>query len=604
MAISTAELQKSVTSEHDAMSAFSAWLAKFSAMLEQAELDQLSEVFAGQCYWKDILAFTWAHRTYAGLEDIRASLSDLLPSVQPTCFKISQQRTLPRLVRRSGKAVIEAYFDFNTAIGSGTGFVRLLFNEARPETSKAWILLTTLQQLTGFEETVGANRPSGIEYSTNFAGDNWLDKRKRSSAYEDRDPEVLVVGGAQAGLIIAARLGQRGIDTLVVEKSPRVGDVWRNRYHSLTLHNEVWANAMPYMPFPPTWPTFIPKDKLAGWLEAYAEAMELNVWTSTQFTDATYDPDARRWSARLRRADGSERTMCVPQLVLATGALAGVPRLPGLPGLDVFKGEVMHSSDFTSGVAYGGKRTIVVGAGTSAHDVAQDLHSNGAASVTMMQRSPTCVVSLVPSGTMVYSVYGEGPPPEDIDLVTAAIPYPVLKETYQWLTKRTCGLDKAMIDGLQAVGFETAYGEDDTGFHMMYLRKGGGYYLNVGCSDLIVSGAIKVVQYRRFERFVEGGMRLQDGSTVPADLVVLATGYSNQQDGVRGLLGDEIAERVGPIWGFDQNHTMRNMWQRTAQERLWIMGGSLIDARLYSTFLALEIIADLHGIKLPSITAQ
>jgi hypothetical protein len=213
-------------------------------------------------------------------------------------------------------------------------------------------------------------------------------------------------------------------------------------------------------------------------------------------------------------------------------------------------------------------------------------------------------VSLVPSGTMVYSVYGEGPPPEDIDLVTAAIPYPVLKETYQWLTKRTCELDKAMIDGLQAVGFETAYGEDDTGFHMMYLRKGGGYYLNVGCSDLIVSGAIKVVQYRRFERFVEGGMRLQDGSTVPADLVVLATGYSNQQDGVRGLLGDEIAERVGPIWGFDQNHSMRNMWQRTAQERLWIMGGSLIDARLYSTFLALEIIADLHGIKLPSITAQ
>jgi pyridine nucleotide-disulfide oxidoreductase len=597
VAVSTAGVQKPLESEQDAMSAFTAWLAKFAALLERSALDQLSTVFAKPCYWKDILAFSWAHRTYSGLERIREAFGNHLPSVRPNGFRISPQRTLPRLVRRSGKAVVEAYFDFDTSIGTGTGFVRLLFDEAHPETSKAWILLTTLQQLAGFEETVGANRPSGIEYSTNFAGDNWLDKRKRSIGYEDRDPEVLVVGGAQAGLIIAARLRQRGVDTLIVEQSPRVGDVWRNRYHSLTLHNEVWANSMPYMPFPPSWPTFIPKDKLAGWLEAYAEAMELNVWTSTQFVGATYDAANRLWSARLKRADGTERTMRVPQLVLATGALAGVPQLPRLPGLESFSGEVIHSSAFTSGLAYRGKQTIVVGAGTSAHDVAQDLHSNGAASVTMMQRSPTCVVSLVPSGTMVYSVYGEGPPPEDIDLVTAAIPYSVLRETYQWLTKKTCELDKALIDSLQAVGFETAYGEDNTGFHMMYLRKGGGYYLNVGCSDLIGSRQIQVMQHRNFERFVKNGMQLKDGSIIAADLVVLATGYTNQQDGVRRLLGDEVADRVGPIWGFDENHSMRNMWQRTPQDRLWIMGGSLIDARLNSTFLALEIIADLHGIK-------
>jgi hypothetical protein len=578
------------------MSAFTAWLAKFAAIVERSALDQLPEVFAGQCYWKDILAFTWAHRTHSGLEAIRAALGDLLPAVRPSGFRISPQRTPPRLVRRSGKPVVEAYFDFATSIGTGTGFVRLLFDEVSPETSKAWILLTTLQQLAGFEEATGANRPSGIEYSTHFAGDNWLDKRRGSAAYLDRDPQVLVVGGAQAGLIIAARLRQRGIDTLVVEKSPRVGDVWRNRYHSLTLHNEVWANSMPYMPFPPTWPTFVPKDMLAGWLEAYAEAMELNVWTSTQFMGASYEPAKRLWSVILQRADGTQRTMQVPQLVLATGALAGVPRLPTLPGLDTFKGEVIHSSAFTSGLAYRGKHAIVVGAGTSAHDVAQDLHSNGAARVTMMQRSPTCVVSLVPSGTMVYSVYGEGPPPEDIDLVTAAIPYPVLRETYQWLTKRTCEIDKVLIDALQTAGFETAYGEDNTGFHMMYLRKGGGYYLNVGCSDLIASGRIPVVQHRHLERFVQNGMQLQAGSTVPADLVVLATGYTNQQDGVRRLLGDEVADRVGPIWGFDESYSMRNMWQRTPQDRLWIMGGSLIDARLNSTFLALEIIADLNGI--------
>jgi hypothetical protein len=493
--------------------------------------------------------------------------------------------------------MIEAYFDFDTSIGTGTGFARLLLNDSRPTHSKASIVLTTLQQLSGYEERIGSRRPTGIEYSTNFAGDSWLDKRRKSQAYADRDPEVLIVGGAQSGLILAARLVQRGVDVLVVEKSARLGDVWRQRYHSLTLHNEVWANSLPYLPFPPTWPTFVPKDKLAGWLEYYAEAMEINSWTSTELVSATYDAAKRVWNAQLRRHDGTIRAMTVPHLVLATGGVSGVPKAPILPGLDSFAGEIVHSSAFTSGLAYRGKNAIVIGAGTSGHDVAQDLSSNEAAHVTMVQRGPTCVISLVPSGTMVYSVYGEGPPPEDIDLLTASVPYPVMKEAYQWLTKKTCALDQALLDGLRAVGFELDFGEDETGFHMMYLRRGGGYYLNVGCSNLIASKAIGIVQNRDTDRFVSDGLLLKDGTKIPADLVVLATGFSNQQENVRNLLGDEVANRVGPIWGFDEHHTMRNMWRRTAQDHLWIMGGSLIDARLNSTFLALEILAELRGIR-------
>jgi hypothetical protein len=192
--------------------------------------------------------------------------------------------------------------------------------------------------------------------------------------------------------------------------------------------------------------------------------------------------------------------------------------------------------------------------------VAQDLHANGAAEVTMIQRSPTCVVTLVPSGTMVYALYSEGPPNDDIDLITAAIPYPVLRETYQWLTKRTCALDQDLLDRLHAVGFETDYEPDGTGFHMKYLRKGGGYYINVGCSDLIADGEITVRHAREIERFEPNGLRFSDGTVVHADLVVLATGYANLQEGVRRLLGDEVAERVGPIWGFDEHGAMRNMW--------------------------------------------
>jgi cation diffusion facilitator CzcD-associated flavoprotein CzcO len=390
---------------------------------------------------------------------------------------------------------------------------------------------------------------------------------------------------------------------VILEKLPRVADVWRRRYHSLTLHNQVWANSMPYMPFPDTWPTFVPKDKLAGWLEAYAEAMEPNVWTSTEMTGAQYDERSATWSVALRQPD-TERIIRTPHLVMAIGGSTGVPYMPTLPGLQRFEGEIVHSSAFTSGVRYAGQHAVVVGTGTSGHDVAQDLCENGAASVTMVQRGPTCVVSLVPSGTMVYSVYSEGQPPEDVDLITVAIPYEVLRDTYQWLTRRTCELDRDLLDRLRAVGFKLDYGHDNTGFHMMYLRQGGGYYINVGCSDLIADRKIRLVQAEELQVVTPSGFVTTSGNELEADVIVMATGYRNLSDGLADLLGEEVAQRVGPVWGFDEHHTMRNMWQQTAQPGLWIMRGSLVDARPHSRFLAVQIVAGLRGVSLPQFLAR
>jgi cation diffusion facilitator CzcD-associated flavoprotein CzcO len=572
------------------------WLDALNAGWASQDPTQISSLIEPDGYWKDIVAFTWAYRTFGGTDEIERGLKLTLGDVRPRNARIASGRTAPRLVKRSARKVIEAYFDFDTEAGRGTGFVRLPYDPDTPTVPKAWILLTTLQELANAPQRIGEHRPTGVEFSESFSGDNWLDQRTKRQAYTDRDPEVLIVGGGQSGLILAARLGLMGVDVLVVERNDRIGDNWRQRYHSLTLHNEVWANSMPYMPFPPNWPTFVPKDKLAGWLEAYAEFMELNVWTGTSFSGGDYDETTRTWTATLTRADGTERTIHCPHLVLATGGSSGVPNMPQLPGLPDFRGEVLHSSAFGSGTSYTGKKAIVFGTGNSGHDVAQDLHANGAAEVTIIQRSPTCVVSLVPSGTMVYALYSEGPSNDDIDLITAAIPYPVLRDTYQWLTKRTCELDKDLLDRLHAVGFETDYEPDGTGFHMKYLRKGGGYYINVGCSDLIADGEIALRHARDIDRFEPEGLRFADGTAVEADLVVLATGYDNLQEGVRRLLGDEIADRVGPIWGFDDHGAMRNMWMRTAQPGFWVMGGSLIDARLYSTFLAVQIKAELDGL--------
>jgi cation diffusion facilitator CzcD-associated flavoprotein CzcO len=575
---------------------FASWVEKFGAALESGDPALIAGQLTEAGYWRDILAFTWDYRTFGGRAEIEQALAATLAAARPRSARVAPGRYPPRLVKRSARAVIEGYFDFDTRAGRGTGFARLLFDPADPFGSQAWILLTTLQELRGSEEKTGPRRPTGIGYSTNFAGDNWLDARIRAQEYAGRDPEVLIVGGGQSGLCLAARLGQLGVDALIVEKNQRIGDNWRHRYHSLTLHNEVWANSMPYLEFPPTWPTFLPKDKLAGWLEAYAEIMELNVWAGTEFTGAHYDEATRTWTVRLTRPGAGVRELRVPHLVVATGSVSGVPRIPALPGLGGFAGDVIHSSEFTSGAAYAGRRAIVVGTGNSGHDVAQDLHANGAAAVTMIQRHPTCVVSLVPSGTMVYALYSEGPPVDDVDLITAAIPYPVLRETYQWLTKRTCALDASLLAGLRAAGFETGFEPDGTGFHMRYLRRGGGYYINVGCSDLIAEGRIRVVQSRAVAGFTAGGLDLADGSTVDADLVVLATGYENQQESIRRQFGPQIAAKVGPVWGFNDDGFMRNMWARTGQPGLWIMGGALNEARLFSRFLALLLKADLAGL--------
>ena len=457
------------------------------------------------------------------------------------------------------------------------------------------MLLTTLEELKGHEEKTGLNRPTGDAYSRNFGGENWLDQRVGSQAYEDREPTVLVVGGGQAGLGIAARLGQLDIDTLVVDKLPRIGDCWRLRYHSLALHNEIYANHLPYLPFPSTMPKYIPKDMLGNWFEFYADTMELNFWTGTDFIRGDYDEDTKRWNATVRRPDGSERTLRPRHVVFANG-VSGIPKIPDLPGLDDFKGDVIHPHSFTDGSAWRGKNALVLGTGNSGHDVAQDLHSHGA-ETTIIQRGSSTVVSIDPSAKLNYAMYQEGPPLGDCDLLSSSATYPHIVLGYQIAVKHMMELDKDLIDGLERVGFKLDIGHDGTGHQMKYRRRGGGYYLDAGCSGLIIDGEIGLLQFDTIDRFVEDGALLKDGNTVPADLLILATGYYAQQELVRHLLGDGVADKIGEVWGVDdEDGEMRNMWKRTAQEGLWFIAGSLAQCRIYSKYLALQIKATELGI--------
>jgi putative flavoprotein involved in K+ transport len=556
------------------------WLAQFERALSEGDNALLKTLFHADSHWRDVLPLTWRIMSVNGRDAILKELRMHSQRARPHGFKIPPHRTAPRHVMRAGTDAIEAIFSFETARGRGSGVVRLRPEADHDNTPKAWTLLTALDEIKGHEEQLGRSRPQGKAYSRDFRGPNWSDVRQAAVEYADRDPAVLVVGGGQAGLSAAACLTQLGIDTLIVDREPRIGDNWRKRYHALVLHNQVHVNHLPYMRFPPNWPAYIPKDKIAGWFEAYAESMELNFWTAAEFEGGTYDEKAERWSVVVQRSDGSKREMHPRHVVLATG-VSGIPNLPDIPTLRNFSGKVLHSSQYDDGDAWKGKNVLVIGSGNSGHDIAQDLQSSGA-KVTLVQRSSTLIVNVEPSAQLPYALYVEGPSLEDCDLITASIPLAVAKRSHILLTQQAKDLDKDLLDGLERKGFKLDFGEDGTGWQFKYLTRGGGYYFNVGCSDLIVKGEIELAQFSDIAAFVSDGAQMRSGKTIPADLIILATGYKGQEHLVGKLFGNDVATRVGPIWGFGDGDELRNMFTRTPQPGLWFIAGSFAQCRIYS----------------------
>lgn len=563
------------------------WLAAFETALAARNANRIAGLFHEDGHWRDVLAFTWHLTPVQGRDAIGERLAAAQPGTEARNFHLPAGRRAPKYVRRLGVDSIEAIYEFTTAVGRGAGIVRLSPAADGSGDMKAWLLSTTLEEIRGHAEKIGANRPTGSAYSRNFGGDNWADVRRKAAAYEDREPTVLVIGGAQSGLSIAARLNQVGVDTLVVEKWPRIGDSWRKRYHSLALHNSIHLNHLPYMEFPPTWPKYIPKDMLGNWFEFYADAMEINCWTDTEFVSGTWDETSKTWIATLKRGDGTERVVRPRHLVFANG-VSSYPMMPDVPGLQDFKGTVFHSEGFDSGAGWEGKRAFILGTGSSANDIALDLHSHGV-NTTLIQRGSTTVVTIDPSARLNEAIWDEGGLLEDCDLIVTSSTPPLTIKAYKSVTKRMAELDKHLIEGLKKIGFKHDFGEDETGHQMKYFRRGGGYNLDAGSSELMIKGEIGLLQYDRIDRFVADGIQLKDGTTLPADLLILATGYYPQKELVRRALGDEMAERIGEVWGIGPDGELNNMFKRTPQQGVWFIAGGLAQCRINSKYLALQI---------------
>lgn len=582
---------------HDQCQAF---LDTFGQALAAGDIDAARAMFTDDCYWRDLVTFTWNIKTMEGPGQVADMLTSQLASTKPSGWAIAEGETA---TEEGG--ITTAWISFETGVSRGYGLVRL-------RDGKIWTLLTSMVELKGHEEPSGYDRPMGAHHGASKDHKTWKEEREHELAtlgITDQ-PYCLIIGGGQGGIALGARLRQLGVPTIIVEKNERAGDSWRNRYKSLCLHDPVWYDHLPYLPFPPNWPVFAPKDKLGDWLEMYTRVMELNYWTKTTCKNARFDEAAGEWTVEIDR-DGKAMTLNPKHVIFATG-MSAQPNMPSFPGMDSFKGDQHHSSKHPGPDAYKGKKAVIVGSNNSAHDIGAALWEAGA-DVTMVQRSSTHIVRSEP--LMEYGLgdlYSEraveaGMTTNKADMIFASLPYAILHEFQIPVYEKIAEVDAEFYAGLEKAGFKLDWGADGSGLFMKYLRRGSGYYIDVGASQLIIDGEIKLA-HGQVTEIVEDGLMLEDGTKLEADVIVYATGYGSMNGWVADLVDQETADKVGKCWGLGSDTPkdpgpwegeQRNMWKPTQQQNLWFHGGNLHQSRHYSQFLSLQLKARMEGIDTP-----
>jgi putative flavoprotein involved in K+ transport len=571
------------------------WLAAFERALAAQDAEAAGALFAAESFWRDLVAFTWNITTVEG----PAGVADL---VAHTGAGASGFRTTEEPVE--GDGITEAWLAFETAVGRGSGHLRL------DAEGRAFTLLTTLDELKGHEEPKRDRRPVGVQHGADPDRRTWKEQREAEAAElgYTTQPDVVVIGGGQGGIALGARLRQLGVPTIILDRNERPGDSWRKRYRTLALHDPVWYDHLPYIPFPENWPVFAPKDKIGDWLEMYARVMELNYWGSSTARSARHTGDG--WEVVVDRA-GEEVVLRPKHVVFALG-VSGKPNVPEIPGAETFRGEQHHSSQHPGPDAYKGKRVVVVGSNNSAHDICGALWEVGA-DVTMVQRSSTHIIrseTLMDLG--LGDLYSEravaaGVTTHKADTIFASLPYRIMHRFQKPVYDAARERDADFYRRLEEAGFDLDFGDDDSGLFMKYLRRGSGYYIDVGAADLVADGKIKLARGQVVE-LTESEVVLDDGTRLPADLVVWATGYGSMIDLAADVVGEEVAAKVGKVWGLGSDTTkdpgpwegeQRNMWKPTQQPDLWFHGGNLHQSRYYSLYLALQLKARLVGIPTP-----
>lgn len=564
------------------------WIAKFNTAVVSKDPEAFDDLVTQHGFWRDVVAFTSDYRSISKPNILQAA-TDRLSSVKAGDAIFEEVNVASPF---EDLTFILTAFNFTTKTGPCTGIAQLI--KEQDGEYKAWVMFTALDGVKGHPELVGHNRSEGTHN-----GEKSYDEF-RAEELENPNPDVIIVGAGHGGLQTAAHLKAFGLKPLIVDRENRVGDNWRSRYSSLSLHDPCYSLHFAYMPFPATWPKFPSAGKLAHWLEHYAETLELNIWTRSEIlpSKTSYDPKSEQWTVTINHDGREERTFTVSHVVLSTGTSGGKAWLPPkAPGQDSFKGKIYHSTQIPGGSAFKNQNVLVVGTGSSGHDLALDCARNGART-TMLQRSPTYVMSI--KNGMKHFV--EGAYNEDthsnmrpLDLRSEATPKSIVKLFHKRIVQTVAGLDKDMLDGLRKAGFQAYLGPEDTGLLFLAMQRAGGYYYNSGASDAIINGDIRM-QPGEIDHFTEDSVIFKDGNVLNPDAVVFCTGFTGFKDSVSEILGEEYAVNLKPIWGLDEEAELRGVFRDCGVPNCYFMVGALNMARFNSRMIALQILAQRDGL--------
>ncbi|KAH9853605.1 FAD/NAD-P-binding domain-containing protein [Lenzites betulinus] len=570
----------------------STWLAAFASACQSGDVDAFGSLFLSNGWLRDLLVFTWDMRSLEGRDKVSGYVATTLANAQIKDVKLdetehlaAQTAFLPLIHAMD----VELAFTFECRNGHGRAFARLLPD--KDNSFRALTVFLMLSDLRGHEE----------QDVLTLRDDSGAPGRDMQQDFQDwvheveTKPHVLIIGAGQNGVQVAARFKAMQIPTLVIEQHARVGDVWRKRYPTLALHTIKRMNTLLYQSFPSNWPEFTPRDKLADWLEHYVSIQDLVVWTSSKLHPSpVYDSKTGTWDVTINRK-GQDIRLRPSHIIFATGTL-GAPYIPDIPGKESFRGQVLHSEGFGGAAEYAGKRVVVVGAGNSSIDICQDLVLQGAQEVTMIQRSPSCVVSRDFVKSQSKLRYRDEWSMDVADMRSASLPIALFR---QWMIANEGAMwaaQKELHDKLRKGGVQLNMGPEGQGLFILVLERLGGYWQDKGAADLVADGRIKVKSGVAPTMFTKTGLIFNDGSKLDVDVVVLATGYVPIREANRALLGEEVMSQTKDIYGLDSEGEIKGSYRPSGHPGLWFATGDFFASRFYSKTLALQIKAKQLGL--------
>ncbi len=303
-----------------------------------------------------------------------------------------------------------------------------------------------------------------------------------------------MIGAGPAGLATSACLHREGLPHVVVEREGRIADAWHRHYDRLHLHTTKTHSALPMTPWPKDAPRYPSRDQVVRYLQGYAT--EHHVAPRLGVTVHAVQRSGDHFTV-----ESSGGVFTPRRVVMATG-YNGVPKLPSIPGMDGFKGSMVHAGAYKNSASYRGKRTLVVGCGNSGAEIALDLAEQGV-DVAMVVRGP---VHVVPRDLF-------GRPTQHTNIALSHLPL-ALRDAV------------AMATVGWVVGDLSRWGivRPPVGPNRMIEQFGRIPILDIGTIALVKQGKIRVLP--ALQEILPDGARFTGGARHPYEAIIFATGYT------------------------------------------------------------------------------